>query len=190
MGFRFRKAIKLAPGVRLNFGLRGVSLTAGPRGASVNIGRRGVYGNVGIPGTGLHYREKIGDVPKRQRTPALSDTGEMAVRLSLQDDGKVNILDDEGNPLPPRHVKIFREQHEEQIAKWLKEKCDLWNQGIDSILNLHLQTPPPQANRTFIEQPFESDPPDPPSPRSPRSAGFWGRIFKRHRELLCFALFF
>lgn len=60
MGWRFRKSIRIMPGVRLNFGKRGVSTTIGPRGASVNVGRRGVYVNAGIPGTGLSYRERIG----------------------------------------------------------------------------------------------------------------------------------
>ncbi len=38
---RFRKSIKLAPGLRPNLSGRGASLTVGPRGASVNFGTRG-----------------------------------------------------------------------------------------------------------------------------------------------------
>jgi hypothetical protein len=60
MGFRFRRSIKIAPGIRLNLGKRGISTTLGGRGASVNIGRKGVYANTGIPGTGLSYRSKLG----------------------------------------------------------------------------------------------------------------------------------
>lgn len=59
MGLRFRKSVKLAPGIRLNFSKSGVSTTIGPRGASVNIGKKGTYLNAGIPGTGLYMREKI-----------------------------------------------------------------------------------------------------------------------------------
>ncbi|HEX8431473.1 MAG TPA: DUF4236 domain-containing protein [Longimicrobium sp.] len=60
MGFRFRKSIKILPGVRVNVSRSGVSTTIGGRGASVSIGKRGSYLNTGIPGTGLSYRERIG----------------------------------------------------------------------------------------------------------------------------------
>ncbi len=59
MGIRFRKRVKLLPGVTLNFSKSGISTTIGTKGASVNIGKNGVYGNAGIPGTGIYMREKI-----------------------------------------------------------------------------------------------------------------------------------
>lgn len=59
MGLRFRRSVRLFPGVRLNFSTRGVSATIGPRGASVNIGPRGTYANIGLSGTGLSYRERL-----------------------------------------------------------------------------------------------------------------------------------
>ena len=59
MGFRFRRSIRLAPGIRLNLSSRGVSATIGPRGASINVGPRGTYANVGIPGTGLSSRTRL-----------------------------------------------------------------------------------------------------------------------------------
>lgn len=59
MGWRFRKSVKVAPGVRLNFSKAGVSTTIGGRGASVNIGKRGVYQNLSVPGTGIYRRDKI-----------------------------------------------------------------------------------------------------------------------------------
>lgn len=59
MGFRFRKSVKIMPGVRLNISKSGFSTTIGGRGASVNVGKSGTYMNAGIPGTGLSMREKI-----------------------------------------------------------------------------------------------------------------------------------
>ena len=59
MAIRFRKRIRLLPGVTLNLSKSGVSTTVGPRGASVNIGKRGTYLNTGIPGTGLYSRERL-----------------------------------------------------------------------------------------------------------------------------------
>lgn len=56
MGFRFRKSIKLAPGVKLNIGKKGISsLSVGKNGARVNISKKGTRTTVGLPGTGLSY---------------------------------------------------------------------------------------------------------------------------------------
>ena len=59
MGIRFRKSIKILPGVRVNLGLGGLSLNAGPRGATVSLNKQGIYSNTSIPGTGISFREKI-----------------------------------------------------------------------------------------------------------------------------------
>jgi hypothetical protein len=55
MGFRFRRSLKLLPGIRINLGKRGASLSVGVRGAHTTFGRRGTRTTVGIPGTGLSY---------------------------------------------------------------------------------------------------------------------------------------
>lgn len=57
MGFRFRRSIKIAPGVRINLSKTGVSTSIGTRGATVNIRGDRVRETVGIPGTGLSYTE-------------------------------------------------------------------------------------------------------------------------------------
>ena len=59
MSLRFRKRVKVLPGVNLNFGKGGVSTTVGKRGASVNVGKQGVRATTGLPGSGLHYSQKI-----------------------------------------------------------------------------------------------------------------------------------
>lgn len=55
MGFRFRKSIKVAPGIRINLGKKGASVSVGKRGANVTVGKTGVRTTVGAPGTGLSY---------------------------------------------------------------------------------------------------------------------------------------
>lgn len=57
---RFRRRVKLFPGVNINFSKSGISTTIGVRGASINIGKQGTYLNTGIPGTGIYDRQKIG----------------------------------------------------------------------------------------------------------------------------------
>ena len=55
MGWRFRRSIRLFPGIRLNIGKRGVSTSIGVRGAHVTLGHGKVRETVGIPGSGLSY---------------------------------------------------------------------------------------------------------------------------------------
>ena len=64
MGFRFRKRIKIAPGLHVNLSKSGTSLSVGERGATVNFGKRGSRITTGIPGTGLSYSKQIN---QRQR---------------------------------------------------------------------------------------------------------------------------
>jgi hypothetical protein len=66
MSLRFRRSIRIAPGLRLNVGMRGLSATVGPRGANLNIGPRGIYSNLGIPGTGISSRERLSGGVERQ----------------------------------------------------------------------------------------------------------------------------
>jgi hypothetical protein len=67
MGFRFRRSVRLFPGVRLNFSRSGVSTSVGVRGASMTFGSHGTYANVGIPGSGLSYRTRLDAPAPRQR---------------------------------------------------------------------------------------------------------------------------
>ena len=62
---RFRKSIKLMPGVKINVSSKGGSTTVGGKGASVNIGKKGAYLNTSIPGTGLTSRSKLYTRSKR-----------------------------------------------------------------------------------------------------------------------------
>lgn len=57
---KFRKRIRIMPGVTLNLSGSGISTTVGMRGLSVNMGKKGSYLNTGIPGTGLYDRRRIG----------------------------------------------------------------------------------------------------------------------------------
>ena len=55
MALRFRKRIKIAPGVLVNLSRRGVSTSVGPRGATINVkpGRE-TRATASVPGTGLY----------------------------------------------------------------------------------------------------------------------------------------
>ena len=53
MGWRFRRSIRILPGVRVNLSRSGVSTSVGVRGAHITIGHGQVRETVGIPGSGL-----------------------------------------------------------------------------------------------------------------------------------------
>jgi hypothetical protein len=59
MGLRFRKSIKLGPGLRINLSKSGISTSIGKRGASINMRKNGTYANIGVPGTGISFHEKL-----------------------------------------------------------------------------------------------------------------------------------
>jgi len=59
MSIRFRRSMKIAPGVRLNFSKSTLGLSFGIPGARVSVNTRGdVYTSAGIPGTGLYSVER------------------------------------------------------------------------------------------------------------------------------------
>jgi uncharacterized protein DUF4236/SH3 domain-containing protein len=55
--FRFRRSIKILPGVRWNIGKKSTSVSLGGRGLTYTIGTKGSRTTVGIPGTGLSYTQ-------------------------------------------------------------------------------------------------------------------------------------
>lgn len=59
MGFRFRKSVKILPGVRLNFSKKGMGVRVGGKHGGVSVGPSGTYVSTSIPGTGIYYSEKI-----------------------------------------------------------------------------------------------------------------------------------
>ena len=61
MGMRFRRSVKIAPGIKVNFTKTGVGMTFGGRGAHYSVnssGRR--TRSIGLPGTGMYYQSVQG----------------------------------------------------------------------------------------------------------------------------------
>lgn len=67
MGLRFRKSIKIAPGVKMNFNKKSWGVTIGKKGAHYTINSKGKRtASVGIPGTGLSYTTTSGGKAKNK----------------------------------------------------------------------------------------------------------------------------
>lgn len=57
MAWRYRRSVKLLPGIRMNMGRKGVtSFSFGGRGMTVNVNKRGTKTTYSLPGTGLSYQ--------------------------------------------------------------------------------------------------------------------------------------
>jgi Protein of unknown function (DUF4236)/Bacterial SH3 domain len=67
MVFRFRRSVRIAPGIRINLSKSGLSYSFGGRGATVNVGLKGTKATYGIPGTGLTYSEQLAPAKKRRK---------------------------------------------------------------------------------------------------------------------------
>jgi Protein of unknown function (DUF4236) len=71
MGFRLRKAIRIAPGVRLNLSKTGIGVSAGVGPARYSVhssGRKTVSARTGVPG--IYYQESLGSSRGRGGTRA------------------------------------------------------------------------------------------------------------------------
>ncbi|MBE7459629.1 MAG: DUF4236 domain-containing protein [Zoogloeaceae bacterium] len=174
MALRFRKLIKLAPGLRMNLSGSGVSWSLGPRGASVGIGRRGTYLNSGIPGTGLYSRQRLSGGPAPAPQAARPGTPQVEIAVFISDDGTLTFKDASGNPIAERLIEAAKKQQGDKIKALIQGKCDEINGQIEALGKIHEYTSPPVAH-AFEPKPFAEPMPFAPAAKAP---GFLCRFFK------------
>ncbi|MDG3066067.1 DUF4236 domain-containing protein [Thauera mechernichensis] len=177
MALRFRKSVKLAPGIRMNFSGGGVSWSLGPRGASIGIGKRGTYLNAGIPGTGLSFRERLGPgATGGRRAPATSSSGKvsMSVTVGVEDDGTMIFKDEAGYPLSSELVAVAKRQQGDSLRNLMQSKCDEINAQVGALRMLHHFAPRPTDHPAYQPSPFDDPRPSPPQRKTP---GFLKKLF-------------
>jgi Protein of unknown function (DUF4236) len=102
--FRFRRSIKLLPGVRWNIGKKSTSLSFGVRGAQYTVGTSGSRTTVGIPGTGLSYTETSGRAaPKGGASGSVGCLGQIIVFLIVV--GGISMCVNSGKETPATDKK-------------------------------------------------------------------------------------
>ncbi len=176
LGLRFRRYVRLAPGLRLNFSGSGMSLTAGPRGASVNFGSRGTYLNAGIPGTGLYSRTRL-DSPSSHVAASVSEGPQKVlvnVEITLDDEGKLK-LDYNRAPAPEYLITKAKREHGDEIREVIEGVCEKVNGQAKALASIHTQTPPPTARVVYKRRDFDESSPKAPLPKS---HGVLGWVFK------------
>ncbi|MFO1496241.1 MAG: DUF4236 domain-containing protein [Lysobacterales bacterium] len=171
MAIRFRKSIKLAPGIRWNISGSGSSWTIGTRGASLGIGKRGTFLNAGIPGTGISSRNRLSaGEPKGTRTrnePSPSTTTSVSLTCAISEDGTIIFTDFDGTPAPEHLIELAKKQNREAIQNLIKTKCDEINDQIEALARLHHDTPCPTSPRYSVPE-FKEPRPEPPLVRDVR----------------------
>jgi tetratricopeptide (TPR) repeat protein len=76
MSLRFRRSLKIAPGLRLIVSKKGLGLNLGSRGAHLTVNTQGqVTRSIGIPGTGLSDIERVNLRKKTKSKSSKSDEG-------------------------------------------------------------------------------------------------------------------
>ena len=75
MGFKFRKSIKIAPGVKVNLNKKSASVSIGTKGMRKTYSTTGrKTTTVGLPGTGLSYSTSSGSKKSTSAKPKRSES--------------------------------------------------------------------------------------------------------------------
>jgi hypothetical protein len=178
MGVRFRKSVKLAPGLRMNFSGSGVSWTVGPRGASLGFGKNGIHLNTGIPGSGFYSRERIHNAGSTGRSTEKVITN-VPLTVHIDESGIISFLDASGNPAPESWVIAAKKQQGDAIRSLIQTECDRINAQIEALGQLHHDTPNPRLHPRYQRVSFDNPEPVHPVFIKP---GFLAALFKSDRE--------
>lgn len=141
MGIRFRKAIKISKGSKINIAKTGISVSLGGRGHSLNFGKNGPTATVGIPGTGLSYRQKIGSTHsshKKQEKPTATSPAlpkpSGQIEIQMNEKGHIVLFDSQGKEITDQST-IRKIQATPQFAQQ-KAILELQRkEKIDEIVN-------------------------------------------------------
>lgn len=100
MGWKFRKSIKIFPGVKLNFGKKGfTSATIGGKFAKTNISSKGTRNTYTFPKTGLSYQTELN--PKQNYSTNNSPLNRYCSQCGLMNAPNSNFCSSCGGVCPP-----------------------------------------------------------------------------------------
>jgi len=176
MALRFRRSIKLAPGVRWNISGSGSSWTFGPRRASINVGSRGTFLNAGI-GAGLSSRTRLSAPRPSARRSAVTSLPPAPDRVllacAIHDDGTLVFTDAAGHPASDAHIALAKAQAKDALKDLITGACDKLNGQIEALACLHHETPDPKIKPVVHALPFGEPAPVEPVALSPK---WWERF--------------
>lgn len=104
MPIRFRRTLRIAPGVKINFSKGGMSTTVGPKGFHFTFSKRGIRRSVGIPGTGISEVDYI----KKNETQAEKERKEEAEERREERTGEAREGNKETRAAAAEPVRVHR----------------------------------------------------------------------------------
>ena len=127
MPWGFRRSLRIAGPLRLNFSKSGLGLSLGVPGLHAGRGPRGSYVRAGLPGTGIYYRTSLGPRPVRTRAPArreLDSAWMQAVKVLLAGDaqGCLTLLD---RVVPGKGPAVHIEVDQDVIVTIAPDQCGI-----------------------------------------------------------------
>jgi hypothetical protein len=181
MGFRFRRSVKLLPGLRLNLSKGGVSLSAGIPGAHINFSPRGARTTFGVPGSGFSWSTNLkpGQTPPRYFSPENTDsirpirtTGEL--EETLRTPGHKVVYTRSRRKLSAQQTNaLYRRLALQEWQQQAQAKIDKFESDLVERLNSWREMPsiPSAADyqAAFKIQPFVYQGPVPSAPNYPDS---------------------
>lgn len=113
MGFRIRRSIKIAPGVKLNVGKKGInSVSIGGHGFTKNIGRNGTRTTVSAKGTGISYTNYKPYKKKDKKDPNKLDVGQKIAKNVINAELRFN----DELPCEIEKIKFFSKAMKIELA--------------------------------------------------------------------------
>lgn len=188
MAIRFRRSVRIFPGLRMNFSGSGIGLSMGVPGARVTVGPTGIYRHLSVPGTGLYSRKRVridggAGGGRGGSGPSVHAISVLNYQIS-QEDPTMRLLDEHTDePLPPATVRWVRKHYGDTLAKELEESARAFNAPLEAIETIHIETPAPSPAAQFVIRPFTEVRPEPPVEEPMRGLGrFFPGAKQRHQE--------
>jgi hypothetical protein len=167
MAFRFRKSVKLFPGVRVNFSKGGGSLSVGGPGATVNFSSRGTRTTFGLPGTGLSWSQTHRSPPPRHRRQLTKTEGQFStisstaeLEAAVADRNTTVVYTGSGRRLSAQQLEAAHRRFatEERRAK-AQQEIDAFEEELSDVVNCWRDMPSVPDDEVYEkalqERPFQ-----------------------------------
>ncbi|WP_456268813.1 DUF4236 domain-containing protein [Kushneria sp. AK178] len=193
MGMRFRKSIKVAPGIRLSATHRGLGVRLGGRGGGISFSPSGTRVSAGIPGTGLSWSEKIGSGSSNRLRASSSNLNsrqqehiEIQLQIVIDDEtGEVQLLNSRtGLHLDSSTLKVLKQQQGDVIRERLGLMVDNINETRESLAILHGDIQAPIAQPYKVKSFNEEQPTLPDLPSKKLVHLVWPPAEKRRQKCI------
>jgi hypothetical protein len=185
MAIRFRRSVKILPGVRMNFSGSGVGLSVGVPGARVTVGPTGVYRHLSVPGTGIYSRQRVrldgggagggrgarGGGAGGGGTQSFDGIPALYYRISTEDPTLALLDEHTQEPLAPAAARWVRSNYGHLLQQALEESAEEFNAALEAMEGIHRNTPAPEPAAQFSMTPYEPQRPEPPVEQEVRGLG-------------------